>query len=169
MFLAEGYHEHEFWFPYYRFREEGADVIAAGMKRGMVQGEGNHGKDGLHAEISHTITQVSNMNFDALFLPGGIYNNCSLREYAPALSLIRKSIRNNIVIGAICHGQWLLVSADVIKGRRISCSGDMADDVRNAGATFARKCVKDGNIVTAEYFDYLPELMRLLIPAISAR
>ncbi|MGW8178508.1 MAG: hypothetical protein ACWGQW_07055, partial [bacterium] len=52
--IADGYHDHEFWFPYYRFLEEGAEVVVAGPKTGTVYGEGLHGKDGLPAEATHT-------------------------------------------------------------------------------------------------------------------
>ena len=72
----------------------------------------------------------------------------------------------NTLVAAICHGQWILVSAGVLEGRRLTCPGDMADDVKNAGGIFLEdKCVRDGNLITAVYFGYLPEQFQILIPA----
>ena len=165
--IADGYHEHEFWFPYYRFREEGAEVIVAGPRIGVVYGEGRHGKDGLRAEITHTVEQISDMKLDLVYLPGGIFCPLELRAHRPTLELVRRAVEDNVIVAAICHAQWILVSAGVVKGRRITCPGDMADDVRNAGGIFVdEKCVRDGNIITAVYFGNLPDHFRLLIPAL---
>ena len=165
--IANGYHEHEFWFPYYRFKEEGAEVVVAGPKIGTVYGEGRHGKDGLRAEVTHTVDQIADVKFDVVYLPGGIFCPLELRAHQPTLEFVRKAVEDNAIIAAICHAQWVLVSAGVVKGRRITCPGDMADDVKNAGGIFVdEKCVRDGNIITAVYFGYLPEQFQVLIPAI---
>lgn len=165
--LAEGYHEHEFWFPYYRFLEEGAQVLPTGLQKGIVRGEGNFGKDGLPAEVRHTIDEVMDAEPHCVFLPGGIYNNLILRENKPVLDFVRRSVLRGTIVAAICHGQWLLASAGVLRGRTVSASKDMADDVINAGATFVGGCVQDGNLITAEYYPYLPQQFRILIPAIA--
>ena len=168
--IANGYHEHEFWFPYYRFREEGAEVVVAGPAVGTVYGEGRHGKDGLPAEITHTVEQVAAMELDALYLPGGIFGPLELRAHRPTLELVREAMARNLVVGAICHAQWILVSAGVVRGRRLTCPPDMADDVKNAGGIYvAEDWVRDGNLITAHYYAYLPEQFRLLIPAILER
>ena len=112
--IACGYHEHEFWFPYYRFKEEGSDVIVAGIEKGAVMGEGRNGKDGLLAEITHTVEEASELDFDCLYLPGGIYGPLALRAHAPLLELVRKAMDTGVIVGAICHAFWILVSADVL-------------------------------------------------------
>jgi protease I len=165
--IAEGFHDHEFWFPYYRFREEGAQVIVAGPKTGTICGEGRHGKDGLPAEVTCTVEQAGGMRLDGLYLPGGIFGPLTLRAHRPTLDLVRRAMETNLVVGSICHAQWILVSAGVLKGRRLTCPPDMADDVINAGGVFLKeKAVRDGNLITAVYFGYLPEQFRLLIPAL---
>ena len=167
--ITNGYHEHEFWFPYYRFHEEGAEVVVAGPSVGVVYGEGRHGKDGLPAKVTHTVEQAAEMELDAVYLPGGIYGPLELRAHRPTLGLVRDAMAKNIVVAAICHAQWVLVSAGVCRGRRLTCPPDMADDVRNAGGIYVEeKCVRDGNLVTAVYFGYLPEQFRQLIPALEA-
>ena len=72
LIIADGYHEHEFWYPYYRFREEGAEVIVAGVEKGTVYGEGLHGKDGLPAAVQYPVEEIADQHFDLIYLPGGI-------------------------------------------------------------------------------------------------
>jgi protease I len=169
--LAEvGMHEHEFWVPYYRLKEEGALVKVAGIRKGVLhRGEGAGGKDGgFLAETERTITSVKPGDWDALIIPGGIYGPMILREYGPLLKLVREMDKRRKVIAAICHGQWVLISSDILKGRRATASNDIVVDIRNAGAVYAgRGAVRDGNLVTGEYFGELPAFMRLLIEAIQ--
>ena len=166
MIIADGYHEHEFWFPYYRFKEEGAEVLVAGPRTGIVSGEGRHGKDGLPAEIAYSVEQIVDRAFDALYLPGGIYGPMTLRAHQPTLELVRRAVDSGAFVAAICHAQWILVSAGVVNGRRLTCPPDMADDVKNAGGIYVEeRCVRDDNLITAVYFAYLPEQFRELIPA----
>ena len=74
---AEGTHEHEFWVPYYRFREENANVIVCGFEKGAVyKGEGRKGKEGCNlAPIDQCIDEVMADDLDALIIPGGIFGN----------------------------------------------------------------------------------------------
>ena len=102
-----------------------------------------------------------------LYLPGGIFAPLELRAHAATLDLVRDCVQSGRIVAAICHAQWILVSAGVVNGRRITCPADMADDVRNAGGVFVdAPCVRDDNIITAVYFGYLPEQFRVLMPAI---
>ncbi len=167
MLISDGYHDHEFWFPYYRFREEGTDVMVSGPRVGTVYGEGRHGKDGLPAEVTHSVEDAAAWAPDVVYLPGGIFAPLELRAHGATLQLVRESVESGRIVAAICHAQWILVSAGVVDGRRITCPRDMADDVRNAGGIFVEEpCVRDGNLITAVYFGYLPEQFRVLMPAI---
>ena len=100
--IAEGYHEHEFWFPYYRFKEEGAEVSVAGPVKGVVHGEGRHGKDGLLATVAHTVKEISEQKFDLIYLPGGLWSPMRLRAHRPTLDLVRKAMDDGTVVAAIC-------------------------------------------------------------------
>ncbi|MAF12212.1 protease [Candidatus Poribacteria bacterium] len=165
--ISDGYHDHEFWFPYYRFLEEGADVMVAGPHVRTVHGEGRHGKDGLPAEVTHTVEQAAAWGPEVVYLPGGIFAPLELRAHQPTLELVGEAVEDGRIVAAICHAQWILVSAGVVGGRRITCPRDMSDDVTNAGGVFVDEpCVRDGNIITAVYFGHLPEQFRVLMPAI---
>ncbi|MBM3213555.1 hypothetical protein FJZ36_01345 [Candidatus Poribacteria bacterium] len=167
--IADGYHEHEFWYPYYRFREEGAEVTVAGVRPGVVHGEGRNGRDGLAAQIAVAVADLRPESIDCLYLPGGIWAPLALRVNEPTLELTRQVLNRGGIVAAICHASWVLVSAGVVRGRRIACPGDMSDDVRNAcGEYVADGAVQDGNLITAVYFAYLPEHLRLVIPAVTA-
>ena len=168
--LATGYHDHEFWFPDYRFREAGADVTVAGPTKGTVYGEGRNGKDGLPAKVTHSIDEIKDQPFDLIYLPGGIWAPLIQRNHGPTKELIRKAMKEDVLVAAICHASWVLVSADLVKGKRIACPEDMAVDVKNAGGIFVPdKCVQDGNLITAVYYGYLPEQFRVLMPALTKR
>jgi len=162
--IAEGHHEHEFWFPYYRFKEAGANVIVAAPQKGIVAGEGRNGKDGLFAKADYDLREVHGMEIDGIFLPGGIYGPLELRVDKDVLQILKKANDENKWIAAICHAPWILISAGLVKGKKIACPDDMADDVISAGGTYIREgAVADGNIYTAVYFGVLPELFRLLL------
>jgi len=162
--IADGYHEHEFWFPYYRFKEAGANVFTASPEKGIVIGEGKSGKDGLLATTDYSINEVKEMDFDGIFLPGGIYCPLELRINKDVTEILLKANQKNKWIAAICHAPWILISAGLVKGKKIACPDDMADDVINAGGIYISDgAVADGNIYTAVYFGVLPELFNLLI------
>lgn len=170
LLAANGVHEHEFWVPYYRFKEEDANVIVCGYEKGVVyRGEGRYGQNGLDlAPTDVAIDAVDAARLDALVIPGGIYGPLGLRAHQPTIDLVRYLHKRETILGAICHGQWVLVSADVLRGRRATSPRDIAIDLKNAGAEWVdRDVVRDGHIITAVYFAYLPAFLRLLIEAIE--
>lgn len=170
LLAAEGAHEHEFWVPYYRFVEEGATVIVAGPEKGQTYlGEGRSGKDGLHLfPTDAAIADLDPEQLDALIIPGGIFGPLTLRNDAATLALVRQMDGRRKIIGAICHAQWVLVSADILRGRRCTSPDDMAVDMRNAGGNWVKQeAVRDGHLITSIYFGYLPAFLRLLIDAIE--
>jgi len=102
-------------------------------------------------------------------LPGGIYGPLELRANEEACRLVREMVDSGKVVGAICHAPWILISARVVRGRKIACPEDMAIDVQNAGGVYVgEKVVRDGPLVTAVYFAYLPQYMREFIHAANS-
>jgi len=163
LLIADGYFEHEYFFPYYRFKEEGAKVITAGLTHGVVYGEGNNGRDGLAAEVEIAAADLNVSEIDILFLVGGVYGPLFLRVSKDIQVLVRECFKLEKLVCSICHAPWILISADVLKGRKISCPHDMAPDVIGAGAEYIRNAVvADGNLLSAGGQRLLPEMFREL-------
>jgi protease I len=97
-----------------------------------------------------TVDEAHADEFNALVLPGGVRNPDHLRSHANVIALIREFDRQGKPIGAICHGPWLLVEADLLRGRTATAWPSIRTDLRNAGANVVDEpAVTDGNIVTS--------------------
>jgi len=162
--IAEGYYEPEYIYPYYRFLEENAKVITAGPKPGLVHGQGNNGRDGLLAQIDIGVESLADILPDILFLPGGLWSPNYLRCLPPVQSFIKKCVSEGTIVCSICHAPWILVSADVLRGKRLACPDDMSPDVIGAGAIYDKKVkvVRDGNLLSADGYPRFPEMFRIL-------
>ncbi|SCJ44177.1 intracellular protease%2C PfpI family [uncultured Clostridium sp.] len=158
-----GTHDHEFWFPYYRFLEEGAQVVVAGLESGQVLGEGVNGKDGLPIPVDCKIDELRAEEIDLLFLPGGIYGPLRLRMHQPLIELVRACHARGTLICSICHAPWILISAGLVRGRTIACPPDIAVDIENAGGVPTEEpAVLDKGVLSSVYFGRLPEMFALL-------
>lgn len=117
-----------------------------------------------------TIDEVRIEDYDALLLPGGVGNPDQLRMNEQAVRLIRDFAAAGRPVAAICHGPWLLVEADLLRGKRATSWRSIRTDLRNAGATVVDEpVVTDGNIITSRQPDDVPEFTEALIAAIEGR
>ena len=158
-----GTHDHEFWFPYYRFLEEGAQVVVAGLEPGQVLGGGGNGKDGLPIPVDCKIDELQAEEIDLLFLPGGIYGPLRLRMCQPLLELVRACHARGTLICSICHAPWILISAGLVQGRTIACPPDIAVDIENAGGVPTEEpAVLEQGVLSSVYFGRLPALFALV-------
>ena len=116
-----------------------------------------------------TIGEARAVDFDALLLPGGVRNPDTLRTNAAAIALIRAFAAAGKPIAAICHGPWLLVEADVLRGRKATCWHSIRTDLENAGAILIDEpAVTDGNIVTSRKPEDVEAFTGALIALIEA-
>jgi len=116
-----------------------------------------------------TAEKVNASQFDGVIVPGG-YAPDILRRFPEVLRFVRQMHQQGKLIGAICHAGWVLVSADVLKGKTATCFFAIKDDVINAGATYVdRDVVRDGNLITARKPDDLPAFMRTWLAALAER
>jgi protease I len=116
------------------------------------------------------IAEVRPEDYDALLLPGGVGNPDQLRMNQDAVRLIREFAEAGKPVAAICHGPWLLVEADLLRGRRATAWRSIRTDLKNAGATVVDEAaVTDGNIITSRKPDDVPEFTKALIAAIESR
>jgi len=157
--LAEDlYEDLELWYPVYRFREAGAKVTIVGGGAG-----GYSSKHGYPVTPDATAEKVNAADFDALIIPGG-YAPDRMRRHKAMVDLVRDVFARGKVVAAICHGGWMLVSADVLRGRKATCFFAIKDDLVNAGALYEdREVVRDGNLVTSRKPDDLPAFCRTIL------
>ena len=161
--LAEDFYEDlELWYPVYRFREAGAKVTIVGG------GENRYSsKHGYPVTPDASAEKVKAADFDAVIVPGG-YAPDRMRRHVAMVNLVREAAARGKVVAAICHGGWMLVSADVLRGRKATCFFAIKDDLVNAGARYEdSEVVRDCNVVTSRKPEDLPAFCRTIIQAIS--
>lgn len=163
--IAEGFDPHEFWYAYYRFNEEGADVVVPAPKPGVLYSEAKSVHD-RPFEATRTIEEVADEDFDLVYIATSVTGSLRIRVHEPALRMVRKAMDEGNFVCSICHGIWVLASAGVLEGRTVACPSDQADDAIAAGATYVKdRAVRDGNLITAVYFGCLPDHFRLIMSA----
>jgi protease I len=146
---TDGFEEWELFGPRQILIEHGVRVVLASPSSAPIQAT-VHDDPGKTIRPDLTIDAVRSAEFDALILPGGVRNPDQLRMHAGAIALIRKFAEEGKPVAAICHGPWLLVEADLLRGRTATSWPSIRTDVRNAGATVVDQAVVvDGNIVTS--------------------
>lgn len=161
------FEESELFGPREILTERGAKVSLASPTRDEIMAT-VHDEPGKRIKPDLTIDEVDPDDYDALLLPGGVGNPDQLRMNERAVSLIRQFAQAGQPVAAICHGPWLLVEADVLRGRRATAWTSIRTDLRNAGATVVDEpAVTDGNIITSRKPDDVPAFTDALIAAIE--
>jgi len=149
---TDGFEDSELLEPRKRLLDAGAEVTLASPKTDSIKGE-----HGALLTPDRSIADVAERDFDALLIPGGVRNPDKLRTIDEAVDLVRDFSDAGKPIGAICHGPWLLVEADVVDGIRATSWPSVRTDLRNAGAeVMDEEAVIDGNIVTSRKPDDIP-------------
>jgi protease I len=114
--------------------------------------------------VDLTVEQASAEDFDALILPGGTTNPDKLRQDAKAVSFVRDFFEAGKPVASICHGPWVLVEADVVRGRTLTSYPSVRTDIRNAGGTVVdQEVVVDGTLITSRNPDDLPAFCEALV------
>lgn len=161
--LAEDlYQDLELWYPALRFREAGAEVTIVGAGKGVYAS-----KHGYPVNPDKSADKVGADDFDAVIIPGG-YAPDRMRLHESMVRLVREMDKAGKVVAAICHGGWMLASANVLRGRKATGYIAIKDDMVNAGAAFEdSEVVRDGNLVTSRKPEDLPAFCRTIIRAVS--
>jgi len=162
--LAEDlYDELELWYPRIRMREAGAEVSVVGSGSADVY----RSKHGMEVRPDTTAEKVNASQVDAVIIPGGFAPD-RLRRYPSVLKLVREAFEQGKVVAAICHAGWVLSSAGIARGRKLTCVAAIKDDMVNAGAEYLdREVVRDGNLITSRSPNDLPAFCRTIIAALS--
>ncbi len=157
------YQDQEAWYPYFRFQEAGAEVVVVAAKAG----ETYTSKHGYPIKSDTTYDSVRAADFDGVVVPGG-YAPDLIRRHSAANRFVHEMNKHGKLVAAICHGAWVLCSADMLKGRRATCFFAIKDDVIHAGAKYEdAEVVIDGNLVTSRKPEDLPAFCRASIEVLT--
>ena len=162
--VAAGYEDLEFWVPYMRMKEEGAAVKIISSKAN----ENCTSKSGGLSVTSDTgAGDIDAGQLDVLLVPGG-WAPDKLRRDENILQLVRRMDHQNKILGFICHAGWVAASAGICKGRKVTGSRGIKDDMENAGAIWVDEpAFRDGNLVWGRVVADIPDYCRVLIRAIA--
>jgi protease I len=173
-FLAtDGVEQVELTAPWNALKQAGAEVKLVSDKPGEIQAV-NHDQKSERFGVDALVAQVTARDFDALVLPGGVANPDKLRTNEDAVKFVRDFMEADKPVAAICHGPWLLVEADAVRGRTITSWPSLETDVKNAGGAWVDKQVQlDQKLLTSRKPEDLPafcaQLVELLSTAIEER
>ena len=152
-------------YPYYRLQEAGAEVLLVGLEAGAEV----KGKQGQSLTVDRAAGDLSAADLDLLVIAGG-YGPDKLRADDGVLELVRGVDDAGSPLAFICHAGWVPISAGVVTGRRVTSVGQIADDLRNAGAEWVdEEVVVDGHLISSRRPPDLPAFMRAVIAAAAAR
>jgi protease I len=156
-FLAtDGVEEVELTEPRKAVEDEGAEVELLSLKKGEFQGFDHLDKDQVFT-ADKAVKDASADDYDGLVLPGGVANPDFLRVDENAVRFVRGFFDAKKPVGAICHGPWTLIDAEVVKGRTLTSWPSLRTDLRTAGATWVDEEVHvDQGLVTSRKPDDLP-------------
>ena len=164
---TDGFEEWELFGPREIFQKRGAEVVLASLKRDPIQAT-VHDDPGKTIRPDLTVDEALADDFDALILPGGVRNPDHLRTNVRVIQLIKDFAAQGKPVGAICHGPWLLVEADLLRGRTATSWPSIRTDLRNAGANVVDEAaVTDGNIVTSRNPQDVEEFTKAIIDLVE--
>jgi protease I len=162
------FEESELFGPRERLLGEGAKVTLASLSLDEIMAT-VHDEPGKRIKPDILISEAAAADYDALLLPGGVGNPDQLRMHEDAIDLIREFANTGKPVAAICHGPWLLVEADLLRGRKATSWKSIRTDLKNAGANVVdQEVATDGNIITSRKPDDVPAFTDALIEAIEA-
>lgn len=163
--VGPGYEDLEFWVPFMRLKEEGADVTIVGP-RGGADYASKHGC--LTATSQVSADDVTADDFDGVVVPGG-WAPDKLRRYEGVTNLVRQTYEQGKIVGAICHAGLVLISAGIVAGHRATGSQGIKDDLINAGATWVdESAFREDNLVWGRVVADIPNFCRELVAALEA-
>lgn len=161
--VEELFNIYEYWYPYYRLLEEGAEVVTVGTGRAEIYA----GKPATEVKEDVAADAVRAADFDGIIIPGGFAPDMMRRSEA-MVKLVADGIDQGKVVAAICHAGWMLASAKNIQGRKLTSYYSIKDDMVHAGADWVDEAVVvDGNLITSRTPADLPVFMPAIIKALS--
>lgn len=162
IFAEDNYEDLELWYPKLRLIEAGVQITVAGPREKVYKS-----KHGYPAETDGNVADFNAADFDGVIVPGGWCPD-RLRRYEEVLAFTRDINAAGKLVAAVCHGGWVLVSANVLRGKRCTSVAAIKDDMKNAGAEWVDEpCVVDGNLVSAQVPKDLPAFCREILAVLD--
>ena len=154
-----GFQDEEYVYPYYRLLEAGHQLDVAIKDKATVLG-----KYGVPARPTMDTADLDAKNYDLVLLPGGFEAPDRVRLDETVLRFVKEMDEAGKCIAAICHGPWILVSAEILKGRKITAYQSIRADIQNAGAEYVEApLVVDGNLISAPHYRNNPEFLKATV------
>ena len=167
---TDGFEQSELMKPKANLEDAGIETTVVSLEAGEIKGwqDGNWGES---VKVDKTLDEISNCEgYDALLLPGGQINPDVLRMNERAVALVKDFDMAGKPIAAICHAPWLLVEADIVKGKTVTSWPSLRTDLKNAGGNVVdSEVAQDGNLITSRNPDDIPAFSDALIARIQER
>lgn len=163
IFAEKYYEELELWYPYYRLKEEGGIVLRIGSGTAKTY----EGKYGYPVIVDHSIDEVQAQDFSAVIIPGG-FSPDFMRRSEKMVEFVKDVYSQGGIAAAICHGVWMLASADLLRERKATSFYAIKTDIVNAGAKYIDdEVVSDQRIITSRKPDDLPAFCKAIISSLT--
>ena len=162
--VADGFEQVELTEPKMALDQAGAMTVIVSTATGSTVKGWQHDRWGDEFAIDQPITNANVSDYDALLLPGGVMSPDTLRTHPEAVAFVRSFFEAGRPVAAICHGPWMLVEADVVRGRTVTSYPSIQTDLKNAGAHWVDDEVAvDNGLVTSRKPDDIPAFNRKMI------
>ncbi|BAP42870.1 type 1 glutamine amidotransferase [Pseudomonas sp. 21LCFQ02] len=165
--VTDGFEQVELTGPQQALEAAGAATEILSSQSGQVKGW-NHDQPADDFKVDRTFKQAAEQNYDAVVLPGGVQNSDTIRIDPDAQHIVRLINGQNRPLAVICHGSWLLISADLVRGKKLTSYKTLKDDLDNAGADWVDEpVVIDGNLISSRDPNDIPAFNEALLKALS--
>jgi len=152
LLAADGFEDSELMKPMQGVKEAGATVIIVSNGKDTIEG-----KNGTKVDVDVNVQDVNAADFNGLLLPGGVHNPDVMRTVPEAVKFVRDFFELHKPVAAICHAPWMLIEADVVRGRKVTSWPSLKTDLMNAGAEWVdEEVVTDSGLVTSRNPDDIP-------------
>jgi protease I len=149
--------------PWKAVEEAGGAPELISLEEGEIQGFQHYDKADTF-KVDRTVDDVSADEYDGLVQPGGVGNPDTLRADENAVKFVRDFVQAGKPVAVICHGPWMLVEADVVRGRKLTSFPSLKTDIRNAGGNWVdQEVVNEDGIITSRNPDDLPAFCKTLV------
>lgn len=163
---AEGFEDEEVIYPVIRLLEEGIKVDIATKEKQLVNGRVGFPLSLLVKYYAGLVdaTKLQTDDYDVVIIPGGFEAPDRIRQIPEVLEFVKKMYKEKKIVAALCHGPWVLISANLIKGKKATGYPGIADDIKNAGAKYIDEpVVIDGNIITSRHPKDVGSFMKAIL------